>query len=132
MNKTSPSWTQLIFFYIESLNNAKSVFEESTSKFYENIRNLVDSMKIKLQSLLEEKKGTEELFQKAFSQMLLQTERASQKILDQYFYVKKLRVRSQVESESEVYGKNQIYKKFYDLGYIEIWILNKILIQIQK
>ena len=63
-------------------------------------------MKIKLQSLLEKKKDTEGLFQKAFSQMVIQTEKDSQKTLDQYFYVKKLRVRKEEDSEVELHGKN--------------------------
>lgn len=71
----------------------QNAFEDSTSKFFENIRNLVDSLKMKLKSTLEKKRETESKYRAAFDSMMRQTEQQSQVTLNRYFYAKKLRKR---------------------------------------
>lgn len=82
-------------------SNRENAFEDSTTKFYENIRNLVDSLKMKLKSILEKKRETESQYKEAFESMVRQTEQESQGILNRYFYAKKLRKR---EKEVEFGG----------------------------
>jgi hypothetical protein len=57
---------------------------------------------MKLKTILEKKRETEVTYQDAFESMIKQTEEQSQVILNQYFYVKKLRKR---EKETKFIGQ---------------------------
>jgi hypothetical protein len=80
----------------DDLNNLlqiKTAFEESIQKFNENVKNLIDNIRYKLQEVTVEKNGITHKYGLAYKKMVNENEEESQKLINSYFHSKKRLIR---------------------------------------
>ncbi len=109
---------------LDELLNIKSAFEESTQKLNENIKNLIENIKLKMSEIVQLKIEKKEQFEEAFNKMKIQNEMESLEMIRIYQSEKKKLKRIIEETKSDE-KKDKIDEILERLIFIEERLVDK-------